>query len=77
MLNLAAVLFSLTPAEAIAAVTAGAARALGRIAQTGTITVGKEATVCVWEVQEPAALVTDLSSDPLHRVFIRGEERHA
>lgn len=76
MLNLSCILFSLSPVEALTGVTRSAAQALGRLETTGTVSVGKEATVCVWDVQEPASLVSDLTTDPLVRVFIRGEERH-
>jgi imidazolonepropionase len=76
MLNLSCILFSLSPVEALTGVTRSAAQALGRLEITGTVSVGKEATVCVWDVQEPASLVSDLTTDPLVRVFIRGEERH-
>ena len=76
MMNLACVLFSLTPAEALLGVTRHAAQALGRGDRLGTISPGKEATLCVWDVHNPAALVSDLSRDPLARVYIRGELRH-
>jgi len=77
MLNLSCILFSLSPAEALTGVTRNAAQALRRLDRMGTVTTGKEATLCVWDVQEPAALVSDLTNNPLVRVFIRGEERHA
>lgn len=76
MMNLSCVLFSLTPVEALLGVTRNAARALGREKRLGTIGVGKEATLCVWDAQNPAALVSDLSRDPLLHVYVRGEARH-
>jgi imidazolonepropionase len=76
MMNMACVLFSLTPAEALLGVTRHAAQALGRQERLGTIAVGKEATLCVWRSESPAALVRDLSRDPLVSVYVRGEVRH-
>ena len=77
ILNLSCILFALSPAEALTGVPRNAAQALGRLDRMGTVTAGKEATLCVWDVQEPASLVSDLTINPLVRVFIRGEERHA
>jgi imidazolonepropionase len=76
MMNLACVLFGLTPAEALSAVTREAAVALGRGDRLGTITLGKDATVCVWDTQQPAAIISDLTHNPLHCVIIQGEERN-
>lgn len=76
MMNLSSVLFSLTPAEALCGVTRNAAQALGREKRLGTITVGKEATLCVWDVTNPTTLVTDLSRDPLVSVYVKGRGRH-
>ena len=56
MLSMACTLFGLTPEEAIAGMTVHAARALGVEAETGTVTVGKTADLCVWRVSRPAEL---------------------
>jgi imidazolonepropionase len=75
MMNLSCVLFELSPAEALLGVTRHAAHALGRQSRLGTVSVGKEATLCVWDVQEPAGIACDLTRNPLVSVFRRGLER--
>jgi imidazolonepropionase len=52
-MNLACALFRLTPEEALAGATSHAAAALGVLAETGTIAVGKAAEFCVWDVENP------------------------
>ncbi len=74
MMNLSCVLFGFSPAEALVGVTRHAAHALGRQGRIGTVSVGKEATLCVWDVQEPAAIACDLTRNPLVSVFRRGTE---
>ena len=76
MMNLACVMFSLNPAEALLGVTRNAAKALGREKRLGTLAVGKGATMCVWDARNPATLVSDLSRDLLAGVYVRGEARH-
>ncbi|MEQ9198541.1 MAG: imidazolonepropionase, partial [Rhodospirillales bacterium] len=56
MLNMACTLFRLTPEEALAGVTRNAAKALGVIADRGTIEVGKRAEFAVLEVASPGEL---------------------
>ncbi|HEY0043564.1 MAG TPA: imidazolonepropionase [Allosphingosinicella sp.] len=56
ILNMACTLFRLTPEEALAGMTVHAARALGLERETGTITPGKAADLCVWRVSRPAEL---------------------
>jgi imidazolonepropionase len=74
IMNLACVLFEFSPAEALLGVTRHAARALGRSDRLGTIAVGKEATLCVWDLQEPAGIACDLTRNPLVRALHRGRE---
>jgi imidazolonepropionase len=52
-MNLSCALFRLTPEEALAGATRNAARALGILAETGTIAAGKAAEFCVWDVGHP------------------------
>lgn len=54
-LNMACVLFRLTPAEALAGMTRHAARALG-LADRGTLEVGKRADLTLWAIRRPAEL---------------------
>jgi imidazolonepropionase len=65
MMNMACTLFRMTPAEALLGVTRHAARALGLSASRGTIEIGKQADLCVWDVDHPAALSYAIGSSPL------------
>jgi imidazolonepropionase len=56
MLSMACTLFGLTPEEALAGMTLNAARALGREDEIGSISPGKAADLCVWDVARPAEL---------------------
>ncbi len=71
-MNMACVLFSLTPAEALAGVTRNAARALG-LTDRGRIAPGKRADFAVWNVASPAELSYYMGLDLLHRRIFRGE----
>lgn len=75
MMNMACLLFGLTPVEALVGTTSAAAHALGRADRIGSVRVGMEATLCAWDVAGPAAIVTDLSRNPLSRVMIQGVEQ--
>ena len=63
---MAATLFRLTVDEAIAAVSREAARALGRLAQVGTLEVGKRCDLAIWSIGRPAELVYRVGFNPLH-----------
>ena len=56
MMNLACILFDMTPAEALAGFTIHAARALGREKHLGSLEIGKKADFAVWDISEPAEL---------------------
>lgn len=72
VLNLACVLFRLTPEEALAGATRHAARALG-LADRGTLAVGQRADVAVWDVERPAELCYWLGAQLLHRSYVAGK----
>jgi imidazolonepropionase len=55
--HLAVVTLGLTPAEAFAAVTVNAARALGLTDGTGTLAAGAPADVVVWDATHPDEIV--------------------
>jgi imidazolonepropionase len=55
IMNMACVLFGLTPEEALLGVTVNAAKALG-VASKGCISQGMDADLCLWEINHPAAL---------------------
>ncbi|MBL8822575.1 MAG: imidazolonepropionase [Planctomycetia bacterium] len=72
-MNMACVLFGLTPEEALMGTTRHAARALGRSGHCGTIAVGKVADLLIWNIDHPAEIVCSLGVNPLvHRMF-RGQ----
>jgi len=72
MLNMACTLFRMTPAEALLGVTRHAAQALGLAETHGTIEVGKVADLCVWNVEQPAALACEIGSGALRARFKNG-----
>jgi imidazolonepropionase len=74
MMNLGCTLFGLTPEEALAGVTRNAALAVGLGGRLGTLAVGKEADLLLWELTNPASLVCEVGwGAPLRRV-LRGED---
>ena len=56
-MNMACVLFKLTPEEAIRGTTIHAARALGLAECKGKIAVGFDADLCLWNINHPVELV--------------------
>jgi len=72
MLNMACTLFRLTPAEALLGVTRHAARALGLQATHGTIEPGKVADLCLWDLDQPAALAYEIGAGSLRARFKNG-----
>jgi imidazolonepropionase len=68
-MNMGAVLFGLTPEEALRGVTEHAAHALG-LADRGRIEVGMRADLAIWDVTDPAELSYRIGDAPLYqRVF--------
>ncbi len=72
-MNMGATLFRLTVAECLAGVTREAARALGRLDETGTLELGKWCDLAIWDVERPAELVYRLGFNPLHARVWRGQ----
>jgi imidazolonepropionase len=70
-LNQACTLFRLTPREALAGMTAHAARALGR-PDLGRIEVGAAADLCLWDVQQPAELAYAVQPGRLRQRIFNG-----
>ena len=56
MLNMACTLFRLTPTEALQGVTCHSARALGWQQRVGSIAVGYQADLCLWDIAQPNQL---------------------
>lgn len=75
MLNLACVLFRLTPREALSGVTRHAAQALG-MPSLGRIAVGSPADLCLWAVQRPAELAYAVQPGRLRQRVFNGVITH-
>jgi imidazolonepropionase len=71
-MNMACVLFELTPAEALAGATRNAAKALGLQQEIGTLECGKAADFAIWEIRSPAVLAYHLGGNPLRGLVKRG-----
>lgn len=71
-MNMGATLFHLTVEECLTGVTREAARALGRLDTTGTIEVGKQADLAIWNIESPVELVYRIGFNPLHQRIWRG-----
>jgi imidazolonepropionase len=71
-MNMACVLFGLTPEEALLGVTANAARALG-LKDRGTIAPGLRADLVLWDVARPGDLAYPLGVNPCACVVRDGE----
>ena len=72
VMNMAATLFRLTVQECLAGVTREAARALGLLAEIGTLEAGKACDLAIWSVERPAELVYAMGSRPLYSRIWRG-----
>lgn len=72
-MNLACVLYGLSPEEALAGVTREAAKALRRADRLGTLAVSKKADFLVWDVAHPAEIVCQLGVNPLVERVARGK----
>lgn len=73
MLNMACTLFKLTPAEAIAGVTCNGAKALGMSKSKGQLSVGFDADIALWDVNQPAELCYQFGVNPLTRLIKSGQ----
>ncbi len=72
-MNMGATLFGLTVEECLAGVTREAARALGLLAETGTLEAGKSADFAIWDIGRPAELVYRMGFNPLAARIFKGE----
>jgi imidazolonepropionase len=71
-MNMAATIFRLTAEECIAGFTREAARALGRLAEGGTLEPGKWCDLAIWDVDDPVELVYGMGMKPLRARVWRG-----
>ncbi len=74
MLNMACTLFRLTPAEAIAGVTCHGAKALGLANSKGKLSIGFDADIALWNIEQPAELCYQFGVNPLDELFIAGQK---
>lgn len=72
-MNMAVILFGLSPAEALRATTINAAKALG-LKDRGKIAVGARADLCIWEIDHPVELSYHLGYNPLWKRLSMGSE---
>ena len=73
VLNMACVLFGLTPEEAVAGVTRNAARALG-LEDRGVLRTGMRCDLALWDVASPAELCYWLGTTPCVGVVVNGSD---
>jgi imidazolonepropionase len=71
-MNMAATLFRMTVEECFIGVTRTAAYALGMQDRIGTIEVGKQCDLAIWNIERPAELVYHVGFNPLHARVWRG-----
>jgi imidazolonepropionase len=71
-INMACVLFGLTPEEALSGVTRHGARALG-LTDRGMIAAGLRADLVLWDAERPGDLAYPLGFNPLAAVIRNGE----
>ena len=72
MLNMACTLFRMTPYEALSGVTINAAKALGVQDKVGTLAVGKQADLVLWDIEHPAQLSYQFGVNPCAQVIKNG-----
>ncbi len=73
IMNMACLLFDFTCEEALAGVTLNGAKALGLNKRKGSLEVGKDADLAVWDINTPADLCYLVGSNPLDMVVVEGK----
>lgn len=71
-MNMACVLFGLTPAEALLGVTRNAARALGLASDRGVLRSGMRADLAVWRLSHPRQLCAEVGMHRPLEVLVNG-----
>ena len=72
MLNMACVLFRLTPSEALRGLTVNGARALG-LEDRGQLVAGQRADFCIWDGGHPRELAACFGHNPLKERIYQGQ----
>ncbi len=75
IMNMACTLFRLTPAEALRGVTLNAAKALGLDREIGSLEVGKQADIVLWDAERPSMLSYRVGVNPCAAVMQAGRWR--
>jgi len=73
MLNMATTLFKLTPTEALKGVTINAAKALNIDSKVGSIAIGKQADLVLWDIESPAELSYRIGGNCCNSVIKKGK----
>ncbi|MBT4890944.1 MAG: amidohydrolase family protein, partial [Rhodospirillales bacterium] len=73
-MNMACVLFAMTPGEALLGATKNGAKALG-LNDRGVLAVGKRADLACWSVNDPVELAYGLGARPLKWSMLEGKMR--
>ena len=73
VMNMAATLFQLTVDECLIGLTRAAAGALGLSDRIGSLEVGKDCDLAIWNVERPAELVYHIGRRPLQARVWRGK----
>jgi imidazolonepropionase len=72
IMNMACTLFRLTPAEALRGVTINAAKALGLDNELGSLSVGKQADLVLWDTNKPSMLSYQIGLNPCAAIMRSG-----
>ena len=72
-MNMACMLFGMTPQEALEGTTRNAARAIGRQRDLGTLDAGKRADFAVWDIEHPCELSYRMGFSPLGSLYRGGK----
>lgn len=72
IMNMACTLFRLTPSEALRGVTINAAKALGLDKELGSLSVGKQADLVLWDIDKPAMLSYQIGLNPCAAIMRSG-----
>lgn len=72
-LHMACTLFRLTPEEALTGATRHAAQAIGLGHDRGILAVGRRADLAIWNVDQPAAIIHGLGTQPCRNTVVAGQ----
>lgn len=72
-MNMACLFFQLTPLEALHAVTTNAAKALGLSKTHGSLEIGKQADLVLWDIEHPDQLAYSMGNNFCCGVFQSGQ----